>query len=105
MLFIFSYYTIVSPKVIRPNSDYLISVSVQYADAPTLVNLEIVGQQNSGGVFKASQSVSVDPFSTRIVRLEVRNRIDYYRRFVTTVYLTCDCLLFRSAILVQARTV
>ncbi|XP_065223295.1 CD109 antigen-like isoform X2 [Planococcus citri] len=66
-----NYYTIVSPKVLRPNSDYLISVSIQYADSPTLVNLEINGQQNSGGVFKATQSVTVDPFSTRIVRLEI----------------------------------
>lgn len=66
------YYTLVASKTLRPNSDFLVSVSMQNTSDPTFVVVEISGNQDSGGIFKATDSVSVEPFSTRIVRLEVR---------------------------------
>lgn len=69
----YSFYTLVASKTLRPNSDFLVSVSMQNTSEPTFVVVEISGNQDSGGIFKTTDSVSVEPFSTRIVRLEVRN--------------------------------
>jgi len=57
--------------MLRPNSDYLVAVSMQNTVQSTFVVVEIIGNQDSGGTFKTTDSVSVEPFSTRIVRLEV----------------------------------
>lgn len=65
------YYTIVSPKVLRPNSEYHVAVSTQGTTQPTTVVVDVGGKQDSGGVLKVTQFVKVDPFATRIVRLEV----------------------------------
>lgn len=46
----------------------------------TFVVVEITGNQDSGGIFKSTDSVSVEPFSTRIVRLEVSISILSFRR-------------------------
>lgn len=68
------YYTIVSPKVLRPNSEYHVAVSTQGTTQPTTVVVDVGGKQDSGGVLKVTQFVKVDPFATRIVRLEVSCR-------------------------------
>ncbi|KAK7574336.1 hypothetical protein V9T40_011527 [Parthenolecanium corni] len=44
---------------------------MQNTSEPTFVVVEISGNQDSGGIFKTTDSVSVEPFSTRIVRLEI----------------------------------
>lgn len=62
------------PKVLRPNSEYHVAVSTQGTTAPTTVVVDVGGKQDSGGVLKVTQFVKVDPYSTRIVRLEVSAR-------------------------------
>jgi len=61
----------VGPKILRPNSEYHVAVSTQGTTSPTTVVVDVGGKQDSGGVLKVTQFVKVDPFSTRIVRLEV----------------------------------
>jgi len=70
-IYLFSFYTIVGPKILRPNSEYHVAVSTQGTTSPTTVVVDVGGKQDSGGVLKVTQFVKVDPFSTRIVRLEV----------------------------------
>jgi CD109 antigen len=66
------FYTIVGPKVLRPNSEYHVAVGTHGTMLPTTVVVDVGGKQDSGGVLKVTQFVKVDPYSTRIVRLEVR---------------------------------
>jgi CD109 antigen len=65
------FYTIVGPKILRPNSEYHVAVSTQGTTSPTTIVVDVGGKQDSGGVLKVTQFVKVDPFSTRIVRLEI----------------------------------
>ncbi|XP_050529257.1 CD109 antigen-like isoform X2 [Daktulosphaira vitifoliae] len=65
------FYTIVAPKVLRPNSDYHVAVNVQGTTSVTSVVIDVSGKPDSGGNFKATQFVKVDPYTTRIVRLEI----------------------------------
>lgn len=74
LFFFCRFYTIVGPKVLRPNSEYHVAVSTQGTMAPTTVVVDVGGKQDSGGVLKVTQFVKVDPYSTRIVRLEVSVR-------------------------------
>lgn len=69
--FLFRFYTIVGPKVLRPNSEYHVAVSTHGTTSTTTVVVDVGGKQDSGGVLKVTQFVKVDPFSTRIIRLEV----------------------------------
>lgn len=59
------------PKVLRPNSEYHVAVSMQGTTSPTTIVVDVGGKQDSGGVLKVTQFVKVDPYSTKIVRLEV----------------------------------
>lgn len=74
-----------APKVLRPNSEYHVAVSTQGTTSATTVVVDVGGKQDSGGVLKVTQFVKVDPYSTRIVRLEV-SALPIYRanRLVAT---------------------
>ncbi|XP_059473013.1 CD109 antigen-like isoform X2 [Neocloeon triangulifer] len=65
------FYTVIAPKVLRPNSEYHVSVSTHGVDRTTQVWVEVGGRQDSGGKFSASQSISVEPRTTRILRIDV----------------------------------
>ncbi|XP_050425560.1 CD109 antigen-like isoform X2 [Adelges cooleyi] len=65
------FYTIVAPKVLRPNSEYHAAVTVQGTTSLTSVVVDVSGKPDSGGNFKVTQFVKVEPFTTRIVRLEI----------------------------------
>ncbi|KAI5743739.1 hypothetical protein M8J77_021636 [Diaphorina citri] len=66
-----NYYTVVAPKVLRPNGEYHVAVSTQAVSEATQVSVEVGGKQDSGGEFRTKQLLSVDPFSTRIVKLDI----------------------------------
>lgn len=66
------------PKVLRPNSEYHVAVSTQGTTSPTTVVVDVGGKQDSGGVLKVTQFVKVDPYSTKIVRLEVSVYIYFF---------------------------
>ena len=67
-------YTIVAPDVVRPNSDYLVAVSVfglQETDQQD-VELRIRGRSaSSGSTIEIRQETSVRPDTTEIVRLRI----------------------------------
>ncbi|XP_021920080.1 CD109 antigen-like isoform X2 [Zootermopsis nevadensis] len=65
------FYTIVAPRVLRPNSEYHVAVTTQKTSQPTTVTVAVGGKQHGGGVFQATQTVSVEPYTTHIVKLEI----------------------------------
>ncbi|XP_026469847.1 LOW QUALITY PROTEIN: CD109 antigen-like [Ctenocephalides felis] len=65
------FYTIVAPKVLRPNSEFHAAVGMQGVSQPTQVTVSIGGKQDGGGNVDITQSVNVEPYATRIVKLEV----------------------------------
>ncbi|XP_075211329.1 CD109 antigen-like isoform X2 [Lycorma delicatula] len=65
------YYTIVGPRILRPNSDYHVAVTAVGVSQPTTVIVEVGGKQDSGGSFKTSQFITVEPYVTRILKLEI----------------------------------
>ncbi|XP_046483767.1 CD109 antigen isoform X3 [Neodiprion pinetum] len=65
------YYTVIGPKVVRPNSEYHVSIGTTEISQPSTIYIELSGNLDSGNVFNVSQTITVEPYSTRIVRLEV----------------------------------
>lgn len=72
LYFFIRFYRVVGPKIVRPNSEYHVAVSTQETSVPTSVVVQIVGRQETGRVFTAEQSLVIEPYATRIVRLEVK---------------------------------
>ncbi|XP_014601165.1 PREDICTED: CD109 antigen-like isoform X2 [Polistes canadensis] len=65
------YYAIIAPKIVRPDSEYHVTVSTIGVSTPSNVYIELFGNLDNGDHFNVSQSVTVEPYSTRIVRLEI----------------------------------
>lgn len=65
------FYTVVAPRVLRPNSEYHVAITTQDTSQPTTVTVAVSGKQHAGGMFEASQTVSVEPYITHIVKLEI----------------------------------
>ncbi|KAL7293106.1 hypothetical protein TKK_0013261 [Trichogramma kaykai] len=66
-----SYYSIVAPKVIRPNSEYHVAVSIVGVSEPTTTFVELSAQLDGGESFAVSDTIVVEPFATRILNLEI----------------------------------
>lgn len=79
------YYTIVAPRVIRPNTEFHVAVSTVNVGQPTTVKVDVGGKQDSGGSFRISQFVTVSPYENRILKLEVSMTI-YMVRFISWRY-------------------
>jgi CD109 antigen len=69
------FYTVVAPRVLRPNSEYHVSVSTHGVDRTTQVTVDVGGRQDSGNQFTAGQSASVEPRTTRIIKIDVIKKI------------------------------
>lgn len=65
------YYTIVAPKVLRPNSEYHVAVSTQFVSEPCEFVVTVGGKQDVGSNFVTNQMITVEPYTTRIVKLEI----------------------------------
>ncbi|XP_015181620.1 PREDICTED: CD109 antigen-like isoform X2 [Polistes dominula] len=65
------YYAIIAPKIVRPDSEYHVTVSTIGVSTPSNVYIELSGNLDNGDHFNVSQTVTVEPYSTRIVRLEI----------------------------------
>lgn len=76
----FRYYAIVAPRVVRPNSEYHVAVSIVGVSEPTTTFVELSGQLDSGESFAVSENIVVEPYATRLLNLEVRYFFLYYRR-------------------------
>ena len=70
-IFDFRYYTVLAPRVLRPNSEYHVAVSTQMVSQPITIIVGVVGTDFDGGEVDISQSVTVEPYSTHTVKLEV----------------------------------
>jgi CD109 antigen len=60
---------------LRPNSEYHVAITTQKTSQPTTVTVGVDGNQYGGGTFQASQTVTVSPYTTHIVKLEVRENL------------------------------
>lgn len=65
------YYSIVAPRIVRPNSEYHVAVSIVGVSEPTTTFVELSGQLDSGESFAVSESIVVEPYATRVLALEV----------------------------------
>lgn len=61
----------ISPRVLRPNSDYHLAVTLLEVSQTTYVTVEIGGKQDSGGFFKTTEAITVEPFASKILQLKV----------------------------------
>lgn len=66
------YYTIIAPKVVRPDSEYHVAASVTGVSTPSAIYVELTGELDSGRTFNISRTAVVEPYSTQILRLDVR---------------------------------
>ncbi|KAK2582524.1 hypothetical protein KPH14_004819 [Odynerus spinipes] len=65
------YYAVIAPKVVRPDSEYHVTVSTVGVSTPSNIYVELSANLDNGDRFNVSQIVTVEPYSTRIVRLKV----------------------------------
>ncbi|XP_050465402.1 thioester-containing protein 1 allele S3-like isoform X2 [Cataglyphis hispanica] len=66
-----SYYTIIAPKVVRPDSEYHVAASVTGISTPSTIYVELTGELDAGKIFNISRTVVVEPYSTKILRLDI----------------------------------
>ncbi|KMQ97464.1 cd109 antigen [Lasius niger] len=66
-----SFYTIIAPKVVRPDSEYHVAASVTGVSTPSTIYVELTGELDAGRVFNISRTVVVEPYSTKILRLDI----------------------------------
>nr|XP_034179672.1 CD109 antigen-like isoform X1 [Osmia lignaria]XP_034179683.1 CD109 antigen-like isoform X1 [Osmia lignaria]XP_034179692.1 CD109 antigen-like isoform X1 [Osmia lignaria]XP_034179702.1 CD109 antigen-like isoform X1 [Osmia lignaria]XP_034179708.1 CD109 antigen-like isoform X1 [Osmia lignaria] len=66
-----SYYSIIAPKVIRPDSEYHVAVSTTGVSTTSQIYIEINGVLDNGEVFNVSQVTNIQPYSTRILQFEI----------------------------------
>ncbi|KAG7209379.1 hypothetical protein KM043_015478 [Ampulex compressa] len=67
------YYTILAPKVVRPDSEYHVAVSTTGISTPSTIYIELSGELDNRDKFNASQIIVVEPYHTRIVQLKTED--------------------------------
>ncbi|XP_031828991.1 thioester-containing protein 1 allele R1 isoform X2 [Nomia melanderi] len=65
------YYSIIAPKVVRPDSEYHVAVSTTGISTTSVIYIELNGQLDNGHTYNVSQIIEVQPYSTRILKLEI----------------------------------
>ncbi|RLU17945.1 hypothetical protein DMN91_010185 [Ooceraea biroi] len=65
------YYTIIAPKVIRPDSEYHVAASITGVSTPSTIYVELTGTLDSGRIFNISRTAIVEPYSTKILQLDI----------------------------------
>lgn len=65
------FYKVVGPRVVRPNSEYHVAVSIQQTSEPTTVTATLQGISLNGSIYSSEDRVEVQPYTSRICRLEV----------------------------------
>lgn len=66
------YYTVVAPKVVRPNSDYHVAVSTSGISTPVTISVELDGDLDNNEKFKVFHENVVEPYTTQVFKLEVK---------------------------------
>ncbi|XP_076663404.1 CD109 antigen isoform X3 [Andrena cerasifolii] len=67
------YYSIIAPKVVRPDSEYHVAVSTTGISTTSMIYIELNGLLDDGGIFNVSQVIGVQPYSTGILRLQIHD--------------------------------
>ncbi|XP_070523106.1 CD109 antigen isoform X3 [Cardiocondyla obscurior] len=65
------YYSIIAPKVVRPDSEYHVAASITGVSTPSVIYVELTGELDSGKIFNISRTATVEPYSTQILRLDI----------------------------------
>ncbi|XP_011863302.1 PREDICTED: CD109 antigen-like isoform X2 [Vollenhovia emeryi] len=65
------YYTIIAPRVVRPDSEYHVAVSITGVSTPSTIYVELAGELDAGKIFNISRTATVEPYSTQILRLDI----------------------------------
>ncbi|XP_012136997.1 thioester-containing protein 1 allele R1 isoform X2 [Megachile rotundata] len=65
------FYSIIAPKVVRPDSEYHVAVSTTGISVTSEIYIELNGLLNNGEIFNVSQITNVQPYSTRILQFDV----------------------------------
>ncbi|XP_063973145.1 CD109 antigen-like isoform X2 [Diachasmimorpha longicaudata] len=65
------YYTVVAPKVVRPNSEYHVAVATTGVSTPSTIIIELDGELDNGEVFRVFHQDVVEPYQTRIFKLDI----------------------------------
>ncbi|XP_012527299.1 CD109 antigen isoform X2 [Monomorium pharaonis] len=65
------YYTIIAPKVVRPDSEYHVAASITGVSTPSTIYVELSGELDTGKIFNISRTAIVEPYSTQILRLDI----------------------------------
>ncbi|KAK5646678.1 hypothetical protein RI129_005142 [Pyrocoelia pectoralis] len=65
------FYKVIGPRVVRPNSEYNVAITVQATSAPTNVNITLLGLSDTGKPFSAYESITVLPYTAKIARIQV----------------------------------
>ncbi|XP_011051552.1 PREDICTED: CD109 antigen-like isoform X2 [Acromyrmex echinatior] len=65
------YYTIIAPKVVRPDSEYHVAASVTGVSTPSTIYVELTGELDIGKIFNISRTIVVEPYSTHILQLNI----------------------------------
>ncbi|EFA04694.1 CD109 antigen-like Protein [Tribolium castaneum] len=65
------FYKVVGPRAVRPNSEYHVAVSIQQTSEPTTVRATLQGISPNGSIYTSDDRVEVQPYTSRILRLEV----------------------------------
>lgn len=81
------FYTVVAPKVVRPNSEYHVAVSTTGISTPSTIVVELDGDLDTGKVFGVSAEGVVEPYSTRIFKLEVKKKKNLTINYLTIFYI------------------
>lgn len=67
--------------MVRPDSEYHVAASVTGISTPSTIYVELTGELDAGKIFNISRTVVVEPYSTKILRLDVRiARAHLYKR-------------------------
>lgn len=65
-------YSVVAPRVLRPNRDYQVAVSTHGTSDVVQVSVEVGGQQDAGGRFILNRQVAdLDPESTQVLNFQI----------------------------------
>ncbi|KAJ3654530.1 hypothetical protein Zmor_013712 [Zophobas morio] len=65
------FYKVVGPRAVRPNSEYHVAVSVQQTSEPTRIKAVLQGVSPNGSIYTSEDRAEVQPYTSRICRLEV----------------------------------
>ena len=67
----FRTYSVIAPRIIRPNRDFNVVVSLNNAEHPVTVTAQVGGSQNTGGTVINKQEIELNSESTQVIKFQV----------------------------------